>query len=166
MKSKLFLEISTCSGNLYFFIEISTVSWTLDFFLTSWLFSWYVNFSLKSQLLSWNLHCYLKSLLLLENHHFFIVVKLHFCWSVDSESIRLAPCRSTDSGFIILGPGRARAQNSSESQNFRVMTKWLVEPSCSRSNTAGRGNLNAIWLSETWVKRWQKLRFLWIHEKT
>ena len=43
--------------------------------------------------------------------------------------------------------------------------KWLVEPSCSRSNTVGVGIFTSIGLSETWVKRWQKPRFLWTHEK-
>ena len=47
--------------------------------------------------------------------------------------------RSADSEFIILGPGRARAQNSSESQNFGVMKNHVL-PKCS----AQRNRLGAF----------------------
>ena len=41
--------------------------------------------------------------------------KLDPCGPVDSESIIPDVCRSSDYEFILLGPGRARPQNSSES---------------------------------------------------
>ena len=47
--------------------------------------------------------------------------------------------RSADSEFIILGPGRARAQNSSESRNFGVIKKSTL-PKCS----AQRNRLGAF----------------------
>ena len=45
--------------------------------------------------------------------------------------------RSTDSEFIILGPGRARAQNSSESQNFGVIKNHVLQKCSAQRNRLG-----------------------------
>ena len=44
------------------------------------------------------------------------------------------PCRSVDSEIIILGSGRMRAQNSSESQNVGVIKKPFIAKSSAQRN--------------------------------
>ena len=84
----------------------------------------------------------MKSRHFLKNRNFLIVATLDPSRSTDSESSIFDTCRSTDSGFILFGPGRARAQNSSESQKFGVIKK-LIYAKCSAQRNRLRG-LNAF----------------------
>ena len=137
MKSRLVHEISTCSWNFYLFQKILTFSRNLEFFVKSWLFH-------EISMFSWNLNFLMKSQLFLEISTFYgktIISTLlpHStpCRSTDSGSIILDLCRSTDSEFILLGPVRAIVQNSSESQNFGVIKK-LTHAKCSAQRNRQR----------------------------
>ena len=140
IKSPLSHEISTFSWNIEFFMKsqlfhvISTLSRSLDFFKKSRLFHEISTFS-------WNLDFLMKCQLFLEYRYFLktkiislIASTLDPGRSKDSESSILDTCRSTDSEFVILGPGRARAQNSSESQNFGVIKNLCAKRDLSRTH--------------------------------
>ena len=106
---------------------IPGMRWSFMLFAKKWNISWYkVDLHQKNRLQD--------------------VTKLDPCLSADWESIILGPCRSTNSEFILLGSGRARAQTSSESQNFGVMKKsFLQEGSLQNDRLDTRKTVSQRW---------------------